>query len=1260
MITNIRTLSLVVLATLALALSACGGGGGNGPVTDEPMPAAVNLDDVAANAMRPATDEPIVIAPGQSIVHGDVAFLCAAGGPACMVTVAGDGTASSTGGMVTATNSEAYAQRVTVANAIGMAETAINALSLTSSDAEVAAVESLLAAAKTALEGATALSMVDRDALNGRIQTVETTLGEVKARIAHALSELEQAILEISAAIDEAEFRTAALSRTSSDTDVIAVEALLANLRTALDAFPPPPGAVRPAALLDPLYWRLQIVEMTLASIKTDIATHRAAVANVIDMAANNNRQDELGEFVGGWWRREPGIGGQQASVTRSYDGGGSVNVILSHDESGQLQHNVAIFQNNSYQLVETTDIRVRMDRVGRYINTYEDPQELEGVTRSTRSISDHGLGAEWQVTELTSEYDGGGTLNIQVATDLEPTNESVDPFANLPDNYGNIEFSGAPALPDDQDFLVVRFPYGIIVEGVLDGVAGYFDCPAGWCYLSIDRRSRGYYAVSAGLAFTPEGGTAQPVPTLLAGTPPATDYLAFGHWLYVPEDAAEPDDVPPTLGYDFGVFASGGDPFTAANLRALTGTATYEGDSAGMYYVGGLSGTPDVGSFTADVELTADFGSNVETGTIGGQVSNFEFEGDVASSLPETVTLASRTYDYLLEGFGVAQGTTDNIFDTSWRDEVAPYPGGWVGGRTQASVGGQNWYGSWSGAFYGNGTATTDHPTSVAGEFGSYPWGDGNHNQRDTGLTGSFGAHRQGTGAMPIKLPDGPFTLQPGTERQLSAEVFLVCPSRGSPCHIQSVIENEHSEFDVQLASGSDRPFFWNSTIGLFSGNLSPYEHKKIQLVGSSNTHIITCAQSAPCVVSNLHYHEDRDSGIIKWRGSEHVHVSDDETGFFLLGSKTVAYPDGKSVIFSCPNGCGIDRIFINSHGNYAYHYNKTWERPELRFASHQDDSGAGKIWHPQDIPPPVLTSHYAHLPKEFPKFPVDHWELQDTLAYHYHEPDNLLRSEVICPGLEHNGQLCTIRDTPYTIDFVLDELEGKIVAVSPPNEHGFIVFGPDLLKLNIALGKKQKGQPLSVDEQALLDGFQAGGQWGNHSVFGYMLIPDHELFGGSSLNYFAFGDLYGRRRGGKPEPVGREETATWRGEMTATWHRDNDYNVGGLIFGTSQLVYHFSRDEGEVDLMLAVERDSADQGGLYRYAGPTTFGWARVDQNGDGSFFINGNHKEGLHPDLENGMLDGDFYGLNAEEVAGIFERFLEGNHIRGEFGGSRVADQ
>ena len=376
MITNARNLSLVVLAALALALSACGGGGGNGPVTDEPMPTAVNLDNVAVNAMRPTTEEPIVIAAGQSIVHGDVAFLCAAGGPACLVTVAEDGTASSTGGMVSATNSETYVHRITVGDAIGMADMAISALSDVSTDAEIAAAEALLAAARTALADATALSTADRQALNGHIQTVEMTLGEIRKTIEearHANMLMEQAIFEISSAIDGAEFLTHALSRTSSDADVAAVEALLANARTALEA-----ATFLPMADRDVFKGRIQIVETTLASIRMDIAAHPTAVANAIDLVANDNRQDGLGEFIGGWWRREPGIGGQQASVTRSYDGGGSVNAILSHDENGQLQHNVAIYQNKSYQQLETTDIRVRVDRAGRHINTREDPKNLK------------------------------------------------------------------------------------------------------------------------------------------------------------------------------------------------------------------------------------------------------------------------------------------------------------------------------------------------------------------------------------------------------------------------------------------------------------------------------------------------------------------------------------------------------------------------------------------------------------------------------------------------------------------------------------------------------------------------------------------------------------------------------------------------------------------------------------------------------------------------------------------------------------------
>ena len=59
----------------------------------------------------------VQVAAGQSAVHGDVEFTCAAGGADCTVAVevGADGTvsATSTGGMVTAMNSDAYNTRIT-------------------------------------------------------------------------------------------------------------------------------------------------------------------------------------------------------------------------------------------------------------------------------------------------------------------------------------------------------------------------------------------------------------------------------------------------------------------------------------------------------------------------------------------------------------------------------------------------------------------------------------------------------------------------------------------------------------------------------------------------------------------------------------------------------------------------------------------------------------------------------------------------------------------------------------------------------------------------------------------------------------------------------------------------------------------------------------------------------------------------------------------------------------------------------------------
>ena len=72
-------------------------------------------------------------------------------------------------------------------------------------------------------------------------------------------------------------------------------------------------------------------------------------------------------------------------------------------------------------------------------------------------------------------------------------------------------------------------------------------------------------------------------------------DYLLFGVWL---------DEVHDAGADTFGAIATGGQPFTAADVAALEGTATYRGSAVGAHHKTGSG----VSSFDGDANLTADF----------------------------------------------------------------------------------------------------------------------------------------------------------------------------------------------------------------------------------------------------------------------------------------------------------------------------------------------------------------------------------------------------------------------------------------------------------------------------------------------------------------------------------------------------------------------------------------------------------------------------------------------------------------------------
>ena len=159
--------------------------------------------------------------------------------------------------------------RLTVAATIDAAVTAVDALSIASTDEEVAAAKALLDAADDALANATALSTAQADALRLRIESIRLALASVEADIAN-LTELERLSLIVTAAIDRSENTVDALSSAATDEEVAAAKALLDAADDALVN-----ATALSTAQADALRLRIESIRLALAAVETDIAAHR-------------------------------------------------------------------------------------------------------------------------------------------------------------------------------------------------------------------------------------------------------------------------------------------------------------------------------------------------------------------------------------------------------------------------------------------------------------------------------------------------------------------------------------------------------------------------------------------------------------------------------------------------------------------------------------------------------------------------------------------------------------------------------------------------------------------------------------------------------------------------------------------------------------------------------------------------------------------------------------------------------------------------
>ena len=402
------------------------------------------------------------------------------------------------------------------------------------------------------------------------------------------------------------------------------------------------------------------------------------------------------------------------AAISRSYDRGGRVTLAVPYrGENGELEFYLGL---GSGRGAIHDDPPVYADR-------NVDTAARGGATVRVSPI-EGGVGTGWQGIEAVKTYGDAGTLTVSFFTDAAGSDVPGRPYVGSDGGFDrDLELRGIPDIPADSDSIFVL----VLQEGVpgsLDGVDGTFACaPAAFFFCGIvdDRNdTKGFFPYGFDpIVFTPDGGgEAEELISAQSAPVETSNWLALGHWLYSPKDPANAG------AFDFGVFASGGDPYPGNELAGLTGSASYSGKAAGMYTQPSGSGT-DIGTFSANVELTADFGDAAATGTIGGRVFDFALANGGTPALTELRLGTAAWLD--------PDGTT-NIFPG--HDDPAVVGGGWiVGDATGSGPGDDGWLGDWGGKLYGTGA---DLPTSVAGTFGAA------NEAGDSEYAGAFGAYRQ------------------------------------------------------------------------------------------------------------------------------------------------------------------------------------------------------------------------------------------------------------------------------------------------------------------------------------------------------------------------------------------------------------------------------------------------------------------------------------------------------------------------------------
>jgi hypothetical protein len=626
-------------------------------------------------------------------------------------------------------------QERVVEAAIAAAMAAANALTVDSTDQDIADAKALVEDANTALTDSTALSMDSSEDLTGQIADVGMTISGIETDQADAAmtAELESVMGMVTAATNA----VAALTGTSSDTDVEDAKKAITDAQAALE------GATLISAA-DRTAQQEAINGIDIAGAETMITNARADAVVAETKAAGTKEMaigvEAVSDGTGGLGGRDS----DNAPVTTysleiaHKDGAQSVTIkdtAMAKDDDPKFEDQMAgLPDSNGFggsmhmrEMPENDDgetvteiVIVRTDIDAPKAKPFSGKNGVYDLDVSTNTQNDSPAVTNealnvFALYENESDTDEKAKIVAKVmGTDFETSTAGTLTFqAAVPDDASSTDVD--ESVPADE------------VMGTYDGADGTYKCTGGTdCMVTVN--DKGVVTdITSGWIFTPDSGEMVDVPD--------TNYLRYGFWLQKTDDA----DGTTYNAVETFADAVGHEVYPTDNtgIEKAVGSASYKGGAAGVYvHEVNPFGASDPesatsGHFTADVTLNATFGGgNVADNmqfTIGGHISDFQLSGDEENSWRVKLELAD--FSGRPDGNDPGKSEPGDTYSSTFNDDAEG------GGNT----------GSWNGTFYGAGGLTdatddgeddTNHPVAVAGEF--------NANFSNGTVAGGFGANKK------------------------------------------------------------------------------------------------------------------------------------------------------------------------------------------------------------------------------------------------------------------------------------------------------------------------------------------------------------------------------------------------------------------------------------------------------------------------------------------------------------------------------------